>query len=111
MIFAHCTLPLNMADSFTLTTHFESDSSVAVRGILPAGPVTVFKLSADGTRFFVSNGMLLDNPNRSGLCRTQIHVRLEEDVSNMFANPVGNHFLVCRGAFAQQMLALLRFIQ
>lgn len=111
MIFAHCTLPLNMADSFTLTTHFESDSSVAVRGILPAGPVTVFKLSADGTRFFVSNGMLLDNPNRSGLCRTQIHVRLEEDVSNMFTNPVGNHFLVCRGAFAQQMQTLLRFIQ
>lgn len=110
MIFAHCTLPLNMADSFTLTTHFESDSSVAVRGILPAGPVTVFKLSADGTRSFVSNGMLLDNPNLPGFCRTQIHVRLEEDITRMFSNPVGNHFLVCRGAFAEEMQALLRFI-
>jgi len=109
MIFAHCTLPLNMADAFTLTTHFESDSSVAVHGILPAGPVTVFKLSADGTRFFVSDGMLLDNPNLLELCRTQIHVRLEEDITKMFSNPVGNHFLVCRGAFAQQIHALLSF--
>ena len=111
MIFAHCTLPLNMADSFSLTTHFESESSVAVRGELPAGPVTVFKLSADGARAFVSNGVLLDNPKLPALCRTQIHVRLEEDVDQMFISPVGNHFLVCRGAHRELIRTFLDFLQ
>lgn len=110
MIFAHCTLPIDMADSFSLTTHFESDSSVAVRGELAPGPVTIFKLSYDGTRRFCSNGTLLDNPNESGYCRTQIRLRLDRPVTELLTNPVGNHFLVCRGTNAEWMDEFLRFV-
>lgn len=38
IIFAHCTLPINMPDSYHLVTHFESGIGVAVSGDLAVQP-------------------------------------------------------------------------
>lgn len=111
MIFAHCTLPLNMPDRFSLTTHFESDSSVGIRGEFDPCPITVFKLSADGKRWFVSDGELLENPSFPDYCRTQVRVRLDKPVGTFLTEPIGNHYLICRGHFADLMNRVCALLQ
>lgn len=111
MIFAHCTIPLNMPDRFRLTTHFESNSSIGIRGEFDPCPVTVFKLAADGSRWFASNGELLDNPSFRNYCRTQVRVRLKEPVGTFLNEPIGNHYLICRGHFAERMNRLCAMLQ
>ena len=111
MIFAHCTLPLNMPDRFMLTTHFESGSSVGIRGEFEPGPVTVFKLSADGKRWFISDGELLDNPYYPDFCRTQVRIRLEKPVGTFLTEPIGNHYIICRGHFQGLMDRICRALQ
>ena len=99
VILAHCTLPLNMPDSFQLDTHFESGLGVGIKGHIPEGNVTIFKLAADFQTYFVSRGEILENLNAKNLCRTQVKLKLEEDVSYFLHHSLGNHHLVCNGDF------------
>ena len=99
MIFAHCTVPLNMVDAYELDTHFESGIGVGIRGKMPEGGVTIFKVAGDLKRWFVAEGTLEKNQNDPDLCRTQIVVRLDhaEDVNYFLTNPVGNHHVILLG--------------
>lgn len=96
---AHCTLPLDMPDSFALDTHFESKIGAAVKAELPCTDCTVFKASGDLTHHFVAEGTILAAPHEETLCRTQVTVALDE-VSSFLKNPIGNHHLLCLGRHA-----------
>lgn len=98
--FAHCTLPLCMAENYRLDTHFESGIGVGIKGTIKTGRATVFKFSSDCKSFFVSGGDLVENLNEKSLCRTQINVKLDEDVRYFFNNPLGNHHLICTGDYS-----------
>lgn len=98
--FAHCTLPLSMAENYRLDTHFESGIGVGIKGNIKTGRCTVFKLSGDCKSFFVSGADLVENLNDKNLCRTQINVKLDEDVSYFFNNPLGNHHIICTGDYS-----------
>ncbi|MBP5507993.1 MAG: hypothetical protein J6Y23_09160, partial [Prevotella sp.] len=76
VLFAHCTIPLNMVTRHEYDTHFESGIGVGIRGFMDEGPVTVFKLSGDLSEFFVAEGELLRCQASPNLCRTQLVVRL-----------------------------------
>ena len=41
IVFAHCTLPLDMPEKYHLDTHFESKIGVAIAGDIPLGKVTI----------------------------------------------------------------------
>ncbi|GAB4115147.1 MAG: fucose isomerase [Candidatus Caldatribacteriota bacterium] len=97
---AHCTLPLNMAEQFSLTTHFESGLGVGVRGIIKEGRGTIFKLSAKGEKYFISGGEIVENLNLPDLCRTQIKFRMDEKVDYFLKNALGNHHLICQGDYS-----------
>lgn len=98
IIFAHCTLPLNMPSEFELMTHFESGLGVAFRGHIPEGPITIFKTSGMLDRYFVRSGELTENLKESNLCRTQIRIRLaEEDLNYFLRESIGNHHLIVTG--------------
>lgn len=93
-----------MAGSFSLNTHFESGIGIAVHGELPAGESTIFKISGDLSRAFISRANLVSNQYEGDLCRTQIILRTEgseEDrnrVCNYFlTDPIGNHHIVFTG--------------
>jgi len=101
---AHCTLPLNMADQFFLTTHFESALGVGVKGIIGEGKGTLFKLSSDGERYFLSSGEIVENLNLPDLCRTQIKFRLKEGVEYFLKNSLGNHHLLCKGDYSKLVI-------
>ena len=99
LLFAHCTIPLNMVESYELDTHFESGIGVGVRGFMKAGPVTLFKVSGDLNRHFVAEGSLIKNTTKPNLCRTQQVIRLADkrQATYFLTQPIGNHHIVVPG--------------
>lgn len=98
IIFAHCTLPLNMGGTNVLRSHFESGIGVALQGMLPVGEVTVLKWwGKDMDRHFVSRGRLIENLDNPSMCRTQVRLHLDENVEYFLNNPLGNHHIILLG--------------
>ena len=109
MVFSHCTVPLDMVSSFKLDTHFESGIGVGIRGHIPEGPVTVFKVAGDLSRHFVCEGELVRNEAKPDLCRTQVVLRLPTESANYFlTDPIGNHHIILPGHVAAELEELLK---
>ena len=85
-----------MTDGFSLDTHFESGIGVAVKGRFDGGDCTLFKCSGDLSRYYASEGVILDEPYSDALCRTQITVGAD-GLSYFLNDPIGNHHVICRG--------------
>lgn len=96
VLFAHCTVPLDMVTRYSLDTHFESGLGVGIRGHIQEGPVTVFKTAGDFSRHFAEEGTLLRNQSQPDLCRTQVVLRLPS-TDYFFRNPIGNHHIILPG--------------
>ena len=96
MVFAHCTLPLNMPYKFRLDTHFESDIGVAIAGAISEGDATIFKVSNDLGRYYASKITIEENLNDPDLCRSQIRIKLP-DCRYFLEEPIQNHHLICSG--------------
>jgi L-fucose isomerase-like protein len=96
-IFAHCTVPLDMTGGYELDSHFESKIGVAIRGTIPSGPATIFKISNLLDGYWVSPAVILSNLNRPNLCRTQIEIKVEKGVDYFLKRPLGNHHIIARG--------------
>ena len=109
ILLAHCTLPIDMPESYTLMTHYESNSGVALRGKLKKGGYTLFKTDAGLTRYIAQKAELLDCPEEERLCRTQIRLRIE-DASVFLKHPVANHEAVCAGDITEKLNAFFEMI-
>lgn len=94
MLFAHCTVPLNMVEEYSYDTHFESGIGVAVHGVLPAGAARIFKLSPDCSEMFLEDVEILENQYNDCLCRTQILVDAPELADYFLRSPIGNHHVI-----------------
>lgn len=108
-IFAHCTVPTDMLDSFCLNTHFESGIGVAVQGTFAEGDCTLFKCAGDLSRYYVREGRVQQAAFSDMLCRTQIKVHLD-DFSYFLTNPIHNHHIICRGRHAEETEAFFRLL-
>ena len=99
MVFAHCTIPLNMVERYELDTHFESGIGVGIRGYMKPGPVTIFKVSGDMQSYFIAEGELVRNEAKPDLCRTQQVIQLADknQVKYFLKNPIGNHHIILPG--------------
>lgn len=97
VIFAHCTIPLNMCESYSLKSHFESKMGVAVCGKVQEGQVTIFKLDGKAENYFLSEGELIANLESPDMCRTQLKVLLKRPVSEFLEKSIANHQLICKG--------------
>ena len=99
MLFAHCTIPLNMVERYELDTHFESGIGVGIRGFMKEGPVTVFKVSGDLKRSFMAEGELVRNQAKPDLCRTQQVIQLTDNKQTAYflTHPIGNHHIITPG--------------
>ena len=94
MLFAHCTVPLNMVEEYSYDTHFESGIGVAVHGVLPAGATRIFKLSPDCSEMFLEDVEILENQYNDCLCRTQILVDAPGLADYFLRSPIGNHHVI-----------------
>jgi L-fucose isomerase-like protein len=98
MIFAHCTIAPCMTDSYTIRTHYESQSGVALEGTMSPGSYTVVKGGGRRMeRFFVSNAELLECTANPNMCRTQLHLRLQEPLDYFLHRSIGNHHVIVKG--------------
>lgn len=110
MLFAHCTIPLNMVERYEFDTHFESGIGVGIRGYMQEGPVTVFKASGDLSRHFIAEGTLVRNQAEADLCRTQqVIVLNDKSQTNYFLRePIGNHHVILAGHHKELLEEVLR---
>ena len=110
VVFAHCTVPLNMVESYDFDSHFESGIGVGIRGQLPVGDVTIIKLDGKLKRFFIAEGQLLENLSKSNLCRTQVKIRLDEvqQTKYFLTNPIANHHVIVPGHHADLLTEFLQ---
>ena len=97
LLFAHCTVPLDIVQDYCYDTHFESGIGVAIHGVLPEGPVTLFKLSPDCRRMFRRQARLVANPYGDNLCRTQVVVEAPGAAAYFLQQPIGNHHIIVPG--------------
>ena len=97
LLFAHCTVPLDIVRDYCYDTHFESDIGVAIHGELPEGPVTLFKISPDFRRVFRREARLVANPYGDNLCRTQVVVEAPGAAAYFLQEPIGNHHIIIPG--------------
>ena len=97
LLFAHCTVPLDMVTSFRYDTHFESGIGTAIKGELPLGPVTVMKVSPDLEHMVAIPGSIIRNQSEAGLCRTQVIVKIPEGGQYFLTGPLSNHHVIVPG--------------
>ena len=113
IVFAHCTIPLDMVERYELDTHFESGIGVGIRGYMKEGPVTIFKVSGDLSRHFIAEGTLLRNEAKPDLCRTQQVIQLADKsltTDYFLTNPIGNHHIIMPGHCKEIIEQLLNTI-
>ena len=103
MLFAHCTIPLNMVERYEFDTHFESGIGVGIRGYMKEGPVTIFKVAGDLSRKFIEEGELIRNQAQPDLCRTQQVILLSDKQKTAYFlnDPIGNHHIIIPGHHRQ----------
>lgn len=100
IIFAHCTIAASMIEEYTIRSHFESRLSVGIQGKMKNEKITVFKVGgAQLDKYFVSKGQILDNPDSPNRCRTQIKVKLRDNVEYFLKDPIANHHIIIRGDY------------
>ena len=110
MLFAHCTIPFNMVERYELDTHFESGIGVGIRGYMKEGPVTIFKVAGNLSRYFVEEGELCRSQAKPDLCRTQQIIRLSHPhrTSYFLTDPIGNHHIILPGHHQELLEEMLK---
>lgn len=114
VLFAHCTLPLNMVSKYELLTHFESNLGIGIKGEMPLGEVTICKLFIDNKKTLKNSialgGTIKENLSLPGYCRTQIKVELSEfDFVALFKEDFGNHLIITYASVVDDFYTLITF--
>ena len=110
-VFAHCTLPTKLAESYEITSHFETGLSIGIRGTWKEQDVTVFKVfGEDLGEYWVSDGKIVENLVNETGCRTQIRVVLDENVEYFLNRSLANHHIVFPGKHAEKIHRFFSFV-
>lgn len=116
VIFAHCTMPLNMCKNFSLDTHFESGLGIGIKGELALTDVTVCKLMFDKEKkllpeSLIASGTIKENLSLPNFCRTQINVHLNDyNFMYFMKNKFGNHVIITYSNIAEQLFYLVSLL-
>ena len=111
MVLAHCTIAPAMTDRYIVRDHYESLSGVAVEGIFDPMDMTVVKCGgASMERYFISKAHLIECTTNPNMCRTQLHLRLDEPLDYFLERSIGNHHAIVRGDHKQRLESVLRML-
>ncbi len=95
VLFAHCTVPMNMCKSVSFMTHFESGLGIGIRGKLEEGKVNIIKLAPNLKDCLTLEGNIIKNPEFKEYCRTQIEVKFDnDDIFDLLNTNFGNHVII-----------------
>ena len=111
MVFAHCTIAPAMTDRYIVRDHYESLSGVAVEGVFDPMEMTVVKCGGKGMeRFFISKARLLECTTNPNMCRTQLHLRLDEPLDYFLERSIGNHHVIVKGDHVERLTAVFKLL-
>jgi len=105
---AHCTIPFDMCERFSLDTHFESGIGVGIHGELKENVVTIFKVSNSCDVFYCETGTIVKNEYRHDRCRTQIRILVDSPISYFLTSSIGNHHIVFYGDHKEEITNYLK---
>lgn len=108
LLFAHCTVPIDIVEDYCYDTHFESGIGVAIHGEFRTGPFTLFKVGARLQEFVAEDVFLTANQYENRLCRTQVHIKAPGLPSYLLSSPLGNHHVLIPGHHARAIAEALR---
>ncbi len=116
ILFAHCTLPLNMVTSYKLLTHFESNEGIGIKGEMPLGEISVCKLALTKKSVYdeslALSGTIKENCSLPGYCRTQIMAEFSDtEFITFFKCDFANHCIITYGDIVDDFAAILSFYQ
>jgi len=107
LLLSHCTAAFNVVSDVKLATHYETDCSVAVQGMVTAVEATLFRLSANLDKAIILTGKVTSHPDFPDACRTQVELEISPSASDILKNrPLGNHLLMVPGNWTE----LLRLV-
>jgi L-fucose isomerase-like protein len=110
---AHCTVPFSMLSDkgdTILTTHMESDLSVAIAGPMQKTQVTIFRSGRDFKSLHAITGQILDtNMGDNALCRTQAIIKTDTSVGEWMQKTPGNHQVLVYGNIIPELSDFCRF--
>lgn len=102
VILAHCTIGLKQTERYVIRSHFETESGIAIQGILPTGDVTLVKCGGECLdEYYLSTGTLTENTNYINMCRTQVRIKMNAPADYFLKNPLGNHHIVLQGNYEE----------
>jgi len=111
VLFAHCTAPTSVLSEYHVNTHFETKKGTAIHGRISAREVSIFRLNNTLDKVFHTYGEVVDGMYEKNACRTQLHVKLDEEViKEMKANPLGNHHLIIPGDRREELAILANIL-
>ena len=111
MVFAHCTIAPAMTDRYIVRDHYESLSGVAVEGIFEPTEMTVVKCGGKSMeRFFISKAQLLECTTNPNMCRTQLHLRLDEPLDYFLERSIGNHHVIVKGDHVEKLTTVFKLL-
>lgn len=105
--FAHCTIPLDMCLDYKFDTHFESNLGIGIKGRLNLMKVTILKIGSNLKKYEVFSGEIMENLNKENLCRTQVKIKFNEDISALLSAPCGNHLIIFKGDHKEEIIKFL----
>lgn len=98
LLFAHCTVPLDMVKDYCYDTHFESGIGVGIHGEFEEGiKARLFKISADLEKCCDAKVLLSRNQYEDNLCRTQVWIEAPGLKNYLLREPLGNHHVLIIG--------------
>lgn len=111
IVFAHCTIAPCMTDGYSIRSHYESQSGVALEGIIDPTDVTVVKCGGYRMEhYFISEAQLLDSTVHPNMCRTQLHLQLTEPLDYFLERSIGNHHVIMKGKYRNRIESVLNML-
>ena len=111
MIFSHCTIAPCMTDRYIIRSHYESQSGVAIEGMINPTNMTVVKCGGSRMkRYFISGAELLESTSNSNMCRTQLHFRLKKSLDYFLEDSIGNHHVIVKGDYSTRLMSVLNIL-
>lgn len=110
IILSHCTIGLQQTERYIIRSHFESQSGVAIQGIMPTGDVTIVKCGGNGLEeYVILTGKITENQDDPKKCRTQVLIRLDDNspADYFLTENIGNHHIIILGNHRKEIEGII----
>lgn len=104
IVLAHCTVPISLVNSYSLTTHFETGKGVGIKGFFNKEVGTLVRIGGEALQeIFYSRAKIIDNLREDFMCRTQIRIKVNAKSTYFLKNPLGNHHIFVPGDYTEEL--------